>query len=65
MEKKIIYRVECRLVDNGRSAVAYFAKKEDAQDSLMIFRKRHGYDAVVSLMEIVLEETIVDFTDRL
>jgi hypothetical protein len=65
MEKKIIFRVECRLVENGRSAVAYFVSREDAQESLVLFRKRHGYESAVSIMEIRLEENIVDFTDRL
>jgi len=65
MEKKIIYKVECRLSGDGKSAVAYFFDKDYAQDSLVSFRRKYGYDAVVSVQEFVVEEDVVDFSERL
>ena len=65
MEKKIIDRVECRLFVDGKRAVAYFFHKHDAEDSLIAFRKKHGYDAIVSIQECGVEDEFVDFSERI
>jgi hypothetical protein len=65
MEKKIIYFVECRLYSDGKTVSAYFEKQEDAQDSLLAFRRKHGYDSIVSIKEIALTTKFVDFSEML
>jgi hypothetical protein len=55
--------VKCQLSSNGKIASAYFEKQEDAQDSLVAFRKKFGYDAIVSIKEIALTTGFVDFSE--
>jgi hypothetical protein len=65
MEKKIVYRVECRLADSGRSATAYFFLKDDAEESMVAFRKKHGYNSIVSMQDCGIEDEPVNFDEML
>lgn len=65
MAEKIIYRVSAHSHSSGYGRVIYFASQEDAEASVMAFRRHLGYDAALHVQEIPVLDRPFDFVSDL